>query len=190
MMLLDYSTGPHGCCNSCFSPGGCAAPCKNNKPPSPPSPPTPPGPPPPPPPPPAPAPPVPTADLAGTYEGANGKAFTLTVDATTHQVSIANPADPSSCWTSGAGNVTANGSILAVLAQGASCVRQAYGTVSVKSSLMVVDVDYPYYVDTVTIIWKVCIEPDNEVTCEHGSWPSWSKTLPPRISYPTLHEEL
>lgn len=75
-----------------------------------------------------------------------------------------------------------------------------YGTVSVKSEQMVVDVDYPYYVNTITIVWKVCIiNPDEDIAggddgagCKKGSWPTWTRTLQPQIQYetPPLHEEL
>eukprot|EP00729_Bicosta_minor_P005062 gene5062-26935_t len=168
------TTDAKGCCNSCFTPKGCAAPCWNNF-----APPTPPGPTPPPPPP---GPPVPISDLSGTYKGSNGKEiYTLNVDAASLKATITNPADASS-------------------SSSPSCVRQVYGTVSVKSEQMVVDVDYPYYVNTITIVWKVCIiNPDEDIAggddgagCKKGSWPTWTRTLQPQIQYetPPLHEEL
>lgn len=81
------------CCASCFSPGGCAYPCKYF------------GPHPPPPPRPTPSPPIETAQLVGmwTAKDSGGKVqFELSVGAGA-RVTIGNPGDKSSCWESGVG---------------------------------------------------------------------------------------
>ena len=143
---------PGKCCGSCFSASGCAAPCVGNHPTPPPTP---------------PPTPIALAELSGTWEGSNGRAYTLAVDAAAATLSIVNPSDPTSCWRGGNGTYAAESATVAVIASSARCVRHATGVVRRVTLRSVIDVDYTYAEEKLQIVWNVH-ETDE-------AWPVWTK---------------
>jgi hypothetical protein len=138
------------CCNSCFTPGGCGNGCKKFGPPPPPAP---------------PAPPINPDALSGTWLGTNGKAYRLSVDVATQRVTITNPSDPTSCWTTGSGTLAASNATIQISASGAHCTRVATGTLTATLLHKVVDVDYSYTAPAIRIDWTGV------------PWPSWTKQI-------------
>ena len=170
------------CCNSCFSPGGCKPPCKYfGPPPSPPSPgpPSPPGPAPP-------GPPLSVAQLVGTWlvndSGGGNRTFTLAVSSGVQPtVTLTNTDDASSCWTTATGQLSANNRQIVVQATGPKCTAQGKGVVYATGDVrvderrtVVVDVDYPYAIDTLSIRWSV--------RGRKSGWPLWTRTAAPMIA--------
>ena len=161
------------CCSSCFSPRGCGFPCMKMGPPAPP---------PIPPAPPGPTTPIAVSSLPGNWS-MGGKTFTLSVDTSSSGaaaaavvVTIGNPGDPSTCWTtcgSGGWDPKTN-TITDVICKG--CNRNATGSVRVKKVRKVIDHDYIYEGVRLDINWAV----DHGSATGPGSggrWSTWTKTV-------------
>jgi hypothetical protein len=157
------------CCGACFSPHGCPSnSCMQMGPPGPPPvPPAPPG------------APIVVSALAGNWS-MNGKTFTLSVDTSgpgaAAVVTIANPEDPSTCWSScGSGGwEPETNTITDVICKG--CNRNATGAVRARKVRKVVDHDYIYEGEVLDISWAV----DHGSSTGPGSggrWATWTKTV-------------
>jgi len=91
-------------------------------------------------------------------------------------VTLTNTDDGSSCWKTATGHLSNNNRQIVVQATGPACAVQATGDVEVARKTVVVDVDYRYLVDTLSIRWKV------SKNGKFGSWPVWTRTAAPMIA--------
>ena len=151
------------CCGFCYKHQGCPYPCVLA-----PDSPT-----------PAPAPPpapIPLTDLAGPWIAACGEGpcqFTLALGAD-DTITIHNDNSTSSCWGSGDGIISADGTVISGVACTSvpTCVRHATGKVTATTQTRWVDVEYPYEAGVqYTIVWEVK-DDGNE-----RHWPDWRRNV-------------
>ena len=103
-------------------------------------------------------------------------------------MTIHNDNSTTSCWGSGKGLISADGSTISDLVCSAvpSCERHASGSVRAKTLLRIVNQDYVYAAGTeYTIVWDVVEGSREEGTSDEqaGSgadshrWPDWKRTV-------------
>ena len=96
-------------------------------------------------------------------------------------ITIHNDNSTSSCWGSGDGIVSADGTAISGVACTSvpTCVRHASGKVTATKMTRWIDEDYPYEAGVqYTIVWKVAdVNLDGDGTDSKGRWPDWHRSV-------------